>query len=274
MSTPASEGFLQIGACRLEYRMIGPPPHQAATIVLLHEGLGSVALWGDFPDRLAAATGTGVFVYSRAGYGRSSGVPLPRPLTYMHDEALDVLPRLLNAIDLRRGILLGHSDGASIATIYAGSTQDHRLRGLVLMAPHFFVEDVSIASIAEARRSYEQGDLRAKLSRWHENVDVAFRGWNDAWLDPGFRTWDITEALAYIRLPILIIQGEDDEYGTPRQIETAREECYCPLETTLLPGVRHAPHRDAPDTMLRHVSDFAGRLLGDAAERGSALVGR
>src|SRR6516164_704323 len=151
MANLAATGFLNINGADLEYRMIGPAPDQAPTIVMLHEGLGSAGLWGDFPEKLQAATGAGVFVYSRAGYGASTPVKLPRPLDYMQIEALDVLPKLLDAIGFRRGILVGHSDGASIATIYAGSVQDHRIRGLVLIAPHFFVEDVSVASIAQAR---------------------------------------------------------------------------------------------------------------------------
>jgi pimeloyl-ACP methyl ester carboxylesterase len=264
--TFADEGFLAIGSQRLEYRVIGPRPDTAPTLVMLHEGLGSAGQWGDFPERLAAATGTGVFVYSRAGYGRSSPVPLPRPLAYMHDEALEVLPKLLDTIGFRRGILVGHSDGASIATIYAGSMQDHRVRGLALMAPHFFVEDVGIAAIAQAREAYETTDLREKLKRWHADVDNAFRGWNNAWLDPEFRNWDITEMLAYIRVPVLIVQGEDDQYGTQRQIEVAHEECYCPVEAVLLPNVRHSPHKDALETALAVIAGFVNRLLKDHAE--------
>src|SRR6478752_207379 len=148
-------GFIRIGASDLEYRMIGPAPEDAPTIVLLHEGLGCVALWGDFPDRLAAATGTGVFVYSRAGYGGSTKVELPRPLDYMHKEALEVLPRLLDQIAFRRGLLVGHSDGASIAAIYAGGVLDHRVRGVAMIAPHFMVEDIGIRSIMEIRKTYE-----------------------------------------------------------------------------------------------------------------------
>src|SRR5712675_3374600 len=159
MTVLANQGFLDLGATRLEYRMIGPRPDAAPTIVMLHEGLGCVGLWGDFPDQLAAATGAGVFVYSRAGYGRSSPVELPRPLTFMHDEARDVLPRLLAAIGFRRGLLLGHSDGASIAAIHAGSVQDHRVRGLVLIAPHFFTEAMGIVEIARAKELYETTDL-------------------------------------------------------------------------------------------------------------------
>jgi pimeloyl-ACP methyl ester carboxylesterase len=252
---------LKVGSAELEYRMIGPRPHEAPMLVLLHEGLGSVGQWGDFPDRLATATSAGVFVYSRAGYGQSSPVPLPRPLTYMHSEALEVLPKLLDAIGFRRGLLIGHSDGASIATIYAGGVQDHRIRGLSLIAPHFVVEDVSIASIAAAKQAYASTDLREKLARWHKDVDVAFRGWNEAWLDPEFRKWDIAESLAYIRVPVQIVQGEADRYGTLRQVEIAEEECYCPVDVTVLPGIGHAPQREAPNRTLIAVSDFVNRIL-------------
>jgi pimeloyl-ACP methyl ester carboxylesterase len=262
----ADAGLLPIDSRQLEYRMVGPRPDTAPTLVMLHEGLGSAALWGDFLPQLSAATGTGVFAYSRAGYGRSSPMALPWPVSYMHDEARDVLPKLLDAIGFQRGLLCGHSDGASIATIYAGSHQDHRVRGLALMAPHFFVEDVSIAAIAEAREAYVKTDLRERLARWHANVDVAFRGWNDVWLNPEFRAWDITEMLAYVRVPILIVQGEDDQYGTPRQIAVAQEECYCPVEVALLPDARHSPYKEAPAATLAAMAGFVNRLLKDHAE--------
>lgn len=256
-------GFLALGAQKLEYRMIGPRPDAAPTLVLLHEGLGCVGLWGDFPDKLQKATGCGVFVYSRAGYGKSSPVKLPRPLSYMHDEARETLPALLDVIGCRRGLLVGHSDGASIATIYAGTHQDHRVGGLVLIAPHFFTEDPGIASIEEARKAYETTDLRQRLSRWHADVDNAFRGWNGAWLDPDFRNWDITEQLAYIRVPMLIVQGEDDQYGTVKQIEVARQECYCPVEVALLPGARHSPQRETPEPTLAAMTEFIARVLAN-----------
>jgi pimeloyl-ACP methyl ester carboxylesterase len=254
-------GFLTLGSQRLEYRMIGPRPDAAPTLVMLHEGLGCVGLWGDFPDQLQAATGAGVFVYSRAGYGQSSPVPLPRPLSYMHDEARDVLPALLDEIGFQRGLLIGHSDGASIAAIYAGSHQDHRVGGLTLIAPHLFTEDAGIASIVEARKAYETGDLRQRLARWHADVDNAFKGWNGAWLDPKFRQWDITEFLAYIRVPVLIVQGEDDQYGTVKQIEVANQECYCPVDVALLPRARHSPQRDAPEATLAAIAEFVARVL-------------
>jgi pimeloyl-ACP methyl ester carboxylesterase len=256
----AAEGFVEIGESRLEYRMIGPRPDAAATIVLLHEGLGSVGLWSDFPDRLAVATGLGVFAHARAGYGRSSPSAMPRRTSFMHEEAREVLPRVLDAIGLRRGVLLGHSDGASIAAIYAGSFQDHRIGGLVLLAPHFFTEAFGVAEIARMHELYGTGELRAKLARWHQDPDNAFYSWSGPWLDPEFRKWDITEELAYVRVPMLIIQGEDDQYGTLRQVETAKEECQCPVETLILPGVRHIPHREAAAETLRAIVDFIGRL--------------
>jgi pimeloyl-ACP methyl ester carboxylesterase len=258
--TLSESGFLTIGSHSLEYRFVGPRPDRAPTIVMLHEGLGCVGLWGDFPDKLQRATDAGVFAYSRAGYGQSSPVQLPRPLTYMHDEARDVLPALLDAIGFKRGILLGHSDGASIAAIYAGTHQDHRLGGLVLIAPHFFTEDSGIASIAAAKSAYETTDLKQKLTRWHKDVDNAFYGWNGAWLDPDFRKWDITEQLAYIRVPMLIVQGEDDQYGTVKQIEAAERECYCPVEVALLKGAKHSPQREAPEATLAAVTDFVANV--------------
>jgi pimeloyl-ACP methyl ester carboxylesterase len=254
-------GTLTIGSSALEYRMIGPAPDAAPTIVMLHEGLGSVGLWGDFPEKLAAATGAGVFVYSRAGYGGSSPAPLPRPLDYMHAEALQVLPEILDAIGFRRGLLLGHSDGASIAAIYAGGVADHRIRALAMIAPHFVVEELSLSSIAEAKAAYEQGSLKTRLARWHGNVDNAFHGWNGAWLDPRFRGWDISEYLGYVRVPIAILQGADDQYGTLRQIEIAQAECYCPVDVTIIPGAGHSPHREAPGVTLGAIADFVNRIL-------------
>jgi pimeloyl-ACP methyl ester carboxylesterase len=257
----APAGTLRIGVSDLEYRMIGPAPDEAPTIVMLHEGLGSAALWGDFPEKLQAATGTGVLVYSRAGYGASTPAKLPRPLDYMHIEALDVLPKVLDKIDFRRGLLLGHSDGASIAAIYAGGVADHRVRAVAMIAPHFVTEEIGLKAIAETRKAYETSGLRSKLERWHRDVDNAFYGWNDAWLDPGFRSWDISEYLAYVRVPVAILQGADDQYGTIRQIEIAQEECYCPVDVTVVPGAGHSPHREAPGATLDAISEFANAVL-------------
>jgi pimeloyl-ACP methyl ester carboxylesterase len=264
--TLADEGFLDLDPLRLEYRMIGPRPDAAPTIVMLHEGLGSVGLWGSFPDAVAEATGAGVFVYSRAGYGKSKPGAMPRSISFMHEEACTVLPRVLDAIGFQRGLLLGHSDGASIATIYAGSVQDHRIRGLVLMAPHFFIEDMGIAEIERANAAFNAGTLREKLERWHSDVDCAFRSWSEPWLHPDFRKWDITEALGYIRVPILVVQGADDQYGTLKQVAAAEQECFCPVEAAVLPNVRHAPFREAPELTLKIVADFINRLFRDHHE--------
>ncbi len=262
----ANDGFLELGAVRLEYRMIGPRPDIAPTLVLLHEGLGCVDIWGSFAAKLAKATGAGVFAYSRAGYGRSSASRLPRSVSFMEEEARDVLARVLDAIDFRRGILVGHSDGASIAAIYGGTIQDHRVRGLVLIAPHFFTEEMGIAEIARAKAAYQAGTLREKLARLHADPHNAFHNWCDPWLDPDFRRLDLGDALAHIRVPILIVQGEDDQYGTVRQIEFAQQECYCPVEVALLPHTRHAPHREAPEATLKAIAEFSNRLLRDHGE--------
>jgi pimeloyl-ACP methyl ester carboxylesterase len=260
MTLPNS-GILAIGDQRLEFRMIGPQPDQAPTLVLLHEGLGCVDMWGDFPDKLQAATGLGVFVYSREGYGKSSAAMLPRPMSFMHTEAQDTLPKILDAIGFERGLLLGHSDGASIAAIYAGSHQDHRVSGIVLIAPHFIVEDITIASIAEMRRVYDTIELRARLARYHTDVDATVHGWSDVWLKGDFRTWDLTEFLAYIRVPMLIVQGEGDQYGTVRQIEIAQEECMSPVEVALLHGAKHVPHREAPEAAMKVIVEFIEQVL-------------
>ena len=198
---------------------------------MLHEGLGSAGLWGDFPEKLQAATGAGIFLYSRAGYGASTPVKLPRPVDYMHIEALDVLPKLLDAIGFRRGLLLGHSDGASIAAIYAGAIRITR-RGHRDDRAAFHRR----GHLGDFDRQDQDGlrDHRAegKARALAQGCRQAFYGWNGAWLDPKFRDWDISEYLAYIRVPVAVVQGVDDEYGTMRQVEIAQEECYCPVDVT------------------------------------------
>ena len=257
------EGHIQIGEASIEYRHVGPLPGAAPTIVLLHEGLGCVSLWKDFPERLAEATGWGVFVYSRIGYGKSSPCDLPRPLTYMHEEGQQVLPALLDAIGFQDGILVGHSDGASIAAVYAGSCVDPRLRGIVLIAPHFFTEDVGLAVIAGSKKAYETGDLRAALERHHgANVDCAFRGWNGAWLDPGFLDWNLEGFLPQITVPVLAMQGKDDTYGTFAQIEAVENGCPGPVTVCAVPDCRHSPHRDQPDAACAAIAEFVRSVTG------------
>lgn len=262
MTALAAKGFLEIGPDRLEYRHLGPQPDAAPTLVLLHEGLGAADLWADLPGRLQQATGLGVLAFSRRGYGGSSPRPLLWPFSYMHEEAQEVLPAVLDAIGFRRGCLVGASDGASIATIYAGSIVDPRVRGLVLIAPHFIVEDATAAGAHAAKAAYEQGDLRAKLARWHAEVDVAFYGWNAAWTNPAFkRDWDITGFLPAIRVPVRILQGENDEYATPEQLRIAERLCRAPVEATLMPGIGHSIFRDAPEATAAAITGFVRRVL-------------
>ena len=247
---------------RLEVRHTGPSPDKAPTLALLHEGLGSAGLWRDFPEKLAAATGLGVVAYSRAGYANSDPEPLPWPITYMEDHATQVLPHVLDAIGFRRGLLVGHSDGASIAALYAGSVSDPRVKGAVLMAPHFFIEDICIHAIREAKQAYEQGDLRPRLDRHHgANVDNAFYGWNASWLNPDFYHWDITDALHHIRVPLLVLQGLADPYGTRAQADVVTEFCPAPADIRLMEGVGHAPWREAEAESLAAIRAFAGKLL-------------
>ncbi len=260
-----AKGFVTAGGKRLEAQCFGPSPEAAPTIVLLHEGLGCLALWRDFPRRLAEATGWGVFVWSRAGYGLSDPDDLPRPLDYMTREAVDVLPEVLDAFGFRRGVLTGHSDGATISAIYAGSVSDHRVRGLVLMAPHFFTEEMGLKQIAAAKEVFAQGDMREKMAKYHRDPEHTFRGWNDAWLDPEFKAGNVGDVIDYLRIPTLAIQGRADEYGTLAQIEEVETRSYAPVETLILEDCRHAPHLDQPEAVLAGVAEFVTRL--DRIER-------
>jgi pimeloyl-ACP methyl ester carboxylesterase len=253
-------GIIEVSGGRLETGWWGPGPRAAPTLVLLHEGLGSLALWRDVPEQLAAATGCGVFAYSRFGYGNSDPTPLPRPMTYMHDEARIVLPEAMRAAGIERAVLIGHSDGGSIAAIYAGTPPADHLIGLVTIAAHFFVEDANIASIRQIGETYRTGDLRQRLARYHRHVDVAFRGWNDAWLDPRFRDFDITALLPNIEVPILALQGAEDPYGTEQQLDVFAAVATAPITAALIAGARHAPHLEAKDTTLAAIVQFIADL--------------
>ncbi len=251
-----SGAMLNVGGKALEYACFGPAPGDAPTIVMLHEGLGCLALWRDFPQNLADLTGFGVFAYSRAGYGQSDLTDLPRPLDYMTDEAVDVLPEVLDQIGFQRGILLGHSDGASIAAIYAGSVEDHRIRALILMAPHFFTERIALEAIAEAKIAYDTGDLKQRMLKYHRT----FRGWNDSWLHPDFKDWNVASVIDYWRIPVLAIQGCEDEYGTYAQLQEIDDRIYSPVEIEVLGDCRHAPHVDQLDKTCAIIAEFIERL--------------
>jgi pimeloyl-ACP methyl ester carboxylesterase len=251
--------FIEICGRRLEYERIEVAPPERPTLLFLHEGLGSVAMWRDFPGRAAHATGCNAVVYSRYGYGNSEPLHEDRGVRYMHDEALLALPELLGKLALARPILVGHSDGGSIALIHAGAAPAAAIAGLMLMAPHVMVEDVSVASIAAAKRAWETADLRGRLGRYHAEVDSAFLGWNRIWLDPAFRDWNIEEYLPRIACPVLAIQGEDDEYGTMEQL--ARIGRAVPdAELVALADCRHSPHRDQPGAVLEAMTRFVDRI--------------
>ncbi len=228
------------------------------TIVFLHEGLGSVSLWRDFPARVAERTGCGVFAYSRYGYGASEPLAEKREPEYMHREAEIVLPALLSAANIERPILLGHSDGASIALLFAAAFPG-RARALILEAPHVFVEDISVSSIAAAKVAFETTDLPRKLARHHADVEGTFRGWNDIWLDPRFCTWNFENELTKITEPILLLQGEDDEYGTQAQLR-AIEARVPDVTTVLLERCGHSPHRDRTDAVLDAIAAFVAEI--------------
>ncbi len=264
MTEEARDIRIRLDEGELEAAWWGKPAGEAPTLVLLHEGLGCVALWRDFPAWLAATTGYGVFAWSRLGYGRSDANPPPWPLDYMRREAANVLRRVLDAAGVRRAVLVGHSDGGSIAALYGANGVDVRIAGLVLIAPHFFTEAMGLAAIAQAREAYQEGEFRTKLARYHDHVDHAFWGWNRAWLDPAFVTgFDLTADLKLLRLPTLVVQGEDDPYGTVAQAEAAANLAPGPVEVLLVPGARHAPHLEAPDLARPAIADFVRRALGE-----------
>ncbi|WP_374477243.1 alpha/beta fold hydrolase [Zoogloea sp.] len=252
---------LDLGGRAIEVQHLASAhPHPGAPpLVFLHEGLGSISMWRDFPQRLADATGCAAILYSRHGYGRSTPLAAPRNVRYMHEEALETLPALLDALDVEKPFLFGHSDGGSISLIHAGGA-GRDLTGVIVMAPHVFVEEVALVNIRVADEAYRMGDLRSRLARHHGDVDSAFRGWNDIWLHPEFRDWNIEGYLPTIPCPVLAIQGEDDEYGTMEQLERiargARD-----VELVKLADCRHSPHKDQPEAVIAAVTGFVADLL-------------
>jgi pimeloyl-ACP methyl ester carboxylesterase len=245
---------LSVEGHRIEYRFAEGAAANRIDLVMLHEGLGSVSMWRDFPEQVARATGCRTLVYSRRGYGRSSPLDAPRQVDYMHEEARLWLPAILGQLGIRRPVLLGHSDGASIALIHAASPESD-VAGIIALAPHVKVEDLTVRSIDAAKTAYMNSDLRARLSRHHVDVDSAFWGWNRIWLDPAFRSWNIEALLPAIRCPVLAIQGLDDEYGTMEQIASIARAA--PGSRLLaLPACRHSPHRDQPQAVLAAAREF------------------
>ena len=246
--------WLDVSGARLEATWVGPPRNGGTELVFLHEGLGSITQWRDTPAAIADSAGRPALVYARAGYGHSSPVSVPRPLTYMHDEAA-LLPHVLAAAATADPILIGHSDGASIAIIASGMHVTAP-RALVLIAPHVFVEDISVRSINRAAVEYRAGDLREKLARHHADVDGAFWGWNRAWLDPEFRAWNLERFLPAITAPTLIVQGRADEYGTLAQVDAIARQLGGPSEQLIVDGAGHSPHRTHPAEVHAAIAGF------------------
>jgi len=244
---------------RLEYYWTREPEAGETVLVFLHEGLGSAKLWRDFPAQLSARTGLPALVYSRYGYGGSDVLTRKRKIDYLHREALDALPALRAALGLEDIILVGHSDGGSISLIHAGAGK-WPVRGLMIMAPHVFVEDMTIAGIVEAKKAYETTDLPARIGRHHTDGNATFYGWNDIWLEPPFRDWNIEDCLPGITAPVLVIQGEGDQYGSGKQLDAIAAQVSGPAETLILPDCGHSPQRDQPEVVLDAMAGFVAGL--------------
>lgn len=253
--------YLEAWGSLVECRAFGPSPDEAATIVLLHDGVGCLSLWRDFPQLLSKRTGCGVFVYSRAGYGRSEPALMPRPLDYLAREATGALPELLAQIAPQRLFLMGQGEGASIAALYAGELGQDALAGLVLMAPYFFPEPKTLDMIHEMRKAYEAGPLKARMAQHHHMPDVAFLGWADTWLHPEFADWNIGAAIDNWRVPCLAFQGIRDQFATPAQLDEIETRCFTPYQTMLLPECGHAPHLDQRDVVLEQTARFLAPLM-------------
>jgi pimeloyl-ACP methyl ester carboxylesterase len=248
--------FVEVRGRSLECQRIAAAA-DSPTLVFLHEGLGSISQWRDFPARIVEATGLPGLVYARYGHGQSELLQQAHGVDFMHREALESLPELLHALGIVRPILIGHSDGASIALIHAGS--GYPLCGLVAMAPHVFVEDISIAGIAAAKQAFESTDLREKLARHHRDPVKTFYGWNDIWLAPAFRSWNIERFLPAIQCPLLAIQGDADEYGSMAQVDAIARQAGGPVEVLKLEQCGHSPQRDQPGTVVRAIVEFVRR---------------
>jgi pimeloyl-ACP methyl ester carboxylesterase len=255
---PQNMPIVEIDGSRLEFTWYGPKPAEAPTLVFLHGGLGSATAWGEYPQKVAEALGCGALVYSRAGYGSSDPALLPRQVDFMHREAVEMLPKILDAFEVRDAGLIGHSNGGSIAIIYCGNahTSGAFVHALVLEAPHVFVEELTVNSIAEAVENYNRGDLKKGLEKYHTHVENTFRSWSEIWLNPKFRSWNIEEYLSSIRVPVLVIQGTKDNFGTLAQVKAIQLQCNAPVETKILPGCRHRPHRERSEETLRTAVDF------------------
>ena len=253
------KNLVTIADGRIEYSFYEVQRPAAPTIVMLHEGLGALSLWRDIPRKLSYLINCSVFVYSRHGYGASDFINSEFDANYMHKEALYILPQVLNHFDISKPILYGHSDGASIALIHASSA-DTEIMGLILEAPHVFVEEISLDGLRGAKKAFEEGGLKASLAKHHRNPEMIFRCWNNIWLSPEFLTWNIVSCLSKIQCPALLIQGETDAYGTLSQLDTIEEHVSGSCEKQILPHVGHSPHRENPELVLQSIQQFISKI--------------
>jgi pimeloyl-ACP methyl ester carboxylesterase len=255
------EEFLKLGSKKIEIQWHNGELTNRPALVFMHEGLGCVGMWKDFPKRISDSTGCPCFVFSRFGYGYSDPCSYPWKINFMHSQALTVLPQILKQAGIEKYILIGHSDGGSIGIIFAGSPNTKGLSGLITLAAHVFCEQCTVESIQQARINYEQQDLKEALKKYHcKNTDNAFRGWNDVWLNPNFINWNIEKYLKKIKVPMLAIQGKEDKYGTDKQIDSIKSKVNN-VESFLLDDCRHSPHIDRSETVLKIMTKFIHQIV-------------
>ena len=253
--------FLDIKNNQIEYITFGNFSNKSPVLILLHEGLGSVAMWRDIPKLIHEKTKMNILVYSRIGYGKSSKAELPRPTNYMSIEAEEYLPIILQKLSIKKYFLIGHSDGGTIAALASINKSSVELLGTILIAPHFFVEKESIIAIEETTDQYKNKNLRSKLEKYHNDVDNAFFGWSNVWLSTSFKKWNISNYLSKIKTPILVIQGTKDPYGTVNQVQVLEENLKSPLQKVIIEDCGHNPFYEFPETTIKYINKFIKKLL-------------
>ena len=253
--------FLDIKNNQIEYITFGNFSNKSPVLILLHEGLGSVAMWRDIPKLIHEKTKMNILVYSRIGYGKSSKAELPRPTNYMSIEAEEYLPIILQKLSIKKYFLIGHSDGGTIAALASINKSSVELLGTILIAPHFFVENESIKAIEETIDQYKNKKLKSKLEKYHDDVDNAFFGWSNVWLSPKFKEWNISNHLSKIKTPILVLQGTNDPYGTLNQVKTLEDKLNSTLKKIIIKNCGHNPFYEYPDATIKHIDQFIKKLL-------------
>lgn len=254
--------YLNVDGKNIEYQWVIEPKQDQGVIVFLHEGLGCKDMWKGFPKKLAQQTGLAALTYSRAGYGLSSSIQLPRNQNYMQDEGIDVLPKLLSALGIQKSVLFGHSDGGSIALINAGAHPNSSVQAIILEAPHVFIEKKTVDSITQVAKNYQNSHLKKALSKYHgDNLDCAFYGFVDTWLNPVYaKNWNIEGYVKNVNVPTLLFQGDNDEFGTSEQVNRIQAQIKGEFEAVMIENCGHVPHVEQPDLVLKRSTDFLKRL--------------